>query len=197
MFSPRFRRPGAWERPAVVPRKPKLIAAAAVLTVGVCAAWPWKLGDTVPASVLPIATPTSAFEAVPTPASQPAPPAAPAITATTLGMAASPPGGLISTGSPAPSPATAAAPPVTAPDLSAPANMASMAPPIEPPHRTHVVHEGDSLERLAERYLGDAGRAIEIFDLNREALANPHLLTLGTELKIPEVSDSAAAPVTP
>lgn len=175
----------------MVPRKPKLIAAAAVLAVGVCAAWPWKLGDTVPASVLPIATPTSAFEAVPTPTSQPAPLAAPAITATTLAMAASPPSGLISTGSPGPSPAAAP------PDSSAPANMASLAPPIEPTHRTHVVHQGDSLERLAERYLGDAGRAIEIFDLNREVLANPHLLTLGTELKIPEIGDSAAAPVTP
>lgn len=181
----------------MVPRKPKLIAAAAVLAVGVCAAWPWKLGDTVPASVLPIATPTSAFEAVPTPASQPAAPVATPVTATTLGTSDSPPGEFISTGRTASSAIAAAAPPAAAPDLSAPANVGAMAPPIEPPHRTHVVHEGDSLERLAERYLGDAGRAIEIFDLNREVLANPHLLTLGTELKIPEAGDSAAAPVTP
>jgi nucleoid-associated protein YgaU len=49
----------------------------------------------------------------------------------------------------------------------------------------HIVHEGDSLERLARRYLDDAGRAMEIFELNRQVLNNPHLLPLGAELRIP------------
>lgn len=50
---------------------------------------------------------------------------------------------------------------------------------------SHVIHNGDTLERLARRYLGDESRALEIFDLNREVLDNPHLLPIGTEIKIP------------
>jgi len=45
--------------------------------------------------------------------------------------------------------------------------------------------DGDTLERLAERYLRDSGRALEIFDLNRDRLTNPHLLQIGVELRIP------------
>ncbi len=55
----------------------------------------------------------------------------------------------------------------------------------ESDQRIHVVHRGDSLDRLATRYLGDAARALEIFDLNREVLKNPHLLPIGAELRIP------------
>lgn len=49
----------------------------------------------------------------------------------------------------------------------------------------HVVCNGDTLERLAERYLDDPGRALEIFDLNRDQLSNPYLLPIGVELRIP------------
>jgi nucleoid-associated protein YgaU len=49
----------------------------------------------------------------------------------------------------------------------------------------HVIHEGDSLDRLAKRYLGDEARALEIFDLNRDILDNPHVLRIGVELRIP------------
>ncbi len=49
----------------------------------------------------------------------------------------------------------------------------------------HIVSDGDTLERLAERYLRDPGRALEIFDLNRDRLTNPHLLQIGVELRIP------------
>jgi nucleoid-associated protein YgaU len=58
--------------------------------------------------------------------------------------------------------------------------------------RIHVVHQGDSLERLAKRYLGDESRSLEIFDLNRKVLENPHLLPLGAELRIPAKDRSAA-----
>lgn len=54
-----------------------------------------------------------------------------------------------------------------------------------PEEVVHIVHNGDTLEKLAERYLGDAGRALELFDLNRDQLANPHLLPIGAELRIP------------
>ena len=54
-----------------------------------------------------------------------------------------------------------------------------------PEEIVHIVRNGDTLEKLAERYLGDAGRALELFDLNRDQLANPHLLPIGAELRIP------------
>ncbi|BBO34978.1 hypothetical protein PLANPX_4590 [Lacipirellula parvula] len=58
--------------------------------------------------------------------------------------------------------------------------------------QTHVVHAGDSLESLAKRYLGDEARALELFDLNREVLENPHLLPIGAELAIPANAEAAA-----
>ncbi len=56
---------------------------------------------------------------------------------------------------------------------------------VELVRRVHVVHNGDTLERLAKRYMGDEGRALEIFDLNRDVLTNPHLLPIGAELQLP------------
>jgi hypothetical protein len=58
--------------------------------------------------------------------------------------------------------------------------------------RTHVVVDGDSLPRLASRYLNDANRSDEIFELNRELLTNPDLLPIGAELKIPDRSQQAS-----
>jgi nucleoid-associated protein YgaU len=51
--------------------------------------------------------------------------------------------------------------------------------------RTHRIVDGDSLAMLAERYLGSAARAREIFDANRDVLPDPELLPIGAELKIP------------
>ncbi len=56
-----------------------------------------------------------------------------------------------------------------------------------PSVRRHRIADGDSLERLAERYLGDAARAGEIFDANRDVLAAPDLLPLGRIIRIPGV----------
>jgi LysM domain-containing protein len=52
--------------------------------------------------------------------------------------------------------------------------------------RTHVVVDGDSLERLASRYLSDPQRSREIYELNRAVLSSPVLLPIGVELKIPD-----------
>jgi nucleoid-associated protein YgaU len=52
--------------------------------------------------------------------------------------------------------------------------------------RMHVVVDGDSLAKLAGRYLDDPRRGAEIYELNRELLANPELLPIGTQLKIPD-----------
>ncbi len=52
--------------------------------------------------------------------------------------------------------------------------------------RIHVVVDGDSLEKLAGRYLGDPQRSAEIFELNRGLLSNPDLLPIGAELQMPD-----------
>jgi nucleoid-associated protein YgaU len=52
--------------------------------------------------------------------------------------------------------------------------------------RTHIVVDGDTLEKLAGRYLSDPHRSREIFELNHEMLSSPDLLPIGAELKIPE-----------
>jgi LysM domain len=59
--------------------------------------------------------------------------------------------------------------------------------------RIHVVVDGDSLERLASRYLSDPRRSREIYELNREVLSAPDLLPIGAELKIPERTATASS----
>jgi nucleoid-associated protein YgaU len=49
----------------------------------------------------------------------------------------------------------------------------------------HRVVDGDSLPKLAERYLGDERRAGEILEANRDILVHPDLLPLGVRLRIP------------
>jgi len=49
----------------------------------------------------------------------------------------------------------------------------------------HQIVDGDTLAKLAQRYLGSADRAREIYESNREALPNPDLLPIGKVLKIP------------
>jgi len=58
----------------------------------------------------------------------------------------------------------------------------------DPPHlepTTHTIVDGDTLAALAERYLGRADRAGEIFNANRDLLDDPEVLPIGAELKIP------------
>jgi nucleoid-associated protein YgaU len=57
--------------------------------------------------------------------------------------------------------------------------------PADAAPRTHRIVDGDTLVSLAERYLGTADRAGEIFNANRDVLQNPRLLSIGVELKIP------------
>jgi nucleoid-associated protein YgaU len=51
--------------------------------------------------------------------------------------------------------------------------------------RRHRITDGDTLERLAERYLGNTGRGAEIFAINRDLLTAPDLLPLGKIIRIP------------
>ena len=59
------------------------------------------------------------------------------------------------------------------------------------PVKKHTIHDGDTLESLAVRYLGDAKRAGEILEVNREVLSDPQLLPIGVAIVIPP--DAAAA----
>lgn len=59
--------------------------------------------------------------------------------------------------------------------------------PASSSYTQHVVSDGDTLGELAERYLGDAARAEEIYDLNRDRLTNPDLLPIGMVLRTPTV----------
>lgn len=49
----------------------------------------------------------------------------------------------------------------------------------------HVVSDGDSLAKIAQRYLGDASLAEQIYEMNRDVLDSPDLLPIGAELRIP------------
>ena len=60
--------------------------------------------------------------------------------------------------------------------------------------RTHRIVDGDSLDRLAERYLGSADRRLEIYEANRDVLPSPELLPIGVELKIPAPSGAVESP---
>jgi nucleoid-associated protein YgaU len=57
--------------------------------------------------------------------------------------------------------------------------------PPPPKLRPYRLRDGDTLERLAERYLGDKSRAEEIFAGNRHVLARPDLLPVGIEIMLP------------
>jgi nucleoid-associated protein YgaU len=57
-----------------------------------------------------------------------------------------------------------------------------------PAERTHIIVDGDSLPKLARRYLNDPERGAEIFELNRGVLSSPELLPIGAELKIPSAA---------
>jgi hypothetical protein len=59
---------------------------------------------------------------------------------------------------------------------------------------THVVVDGDTLTRLAVRYLGRADGYQQFFDLNRDVLSSPDLLPIGARLKIPPRGATGHAP---
>jgi nucleoid-associated protein YgaU len=51
--------------------------------------------------------------------------------------------------------------------------------------RSYRLRDGDTLESLAERFLGTRERAGEIFEANRSKLLRPDLLPVGTMITIP------------
>jgi nucleoid-associated protein YgaU len=87
-----------------------------------------------------------------------------------------------------------AAPLATASPPSA-ASMAAAATSPAPPNSTissrpqswrrHRIKDGDTLPKLAQRYLGDPAREAEIHALNRDVLFDPAILPIGVWLRIP------------
>jgi nucleoid-associated protein YgaU len=69
-----------------------------------------------------------------------------------------------------------------------------MMPPAKETNRTHRIVDGDTLEGLADLYLGSMARANEIFDANRDVLSDPKLLPIGVELKIPPTASRQSRP---
>jgi len=63
--------------------------------------------------------------------------------------------------------------------------------------RTHGLEDGDTLEYLAEHYLGDADRAMEIYEANRNVLSSPDVLPIGVEIEMPPRGRPTAAPLPP
>lgn len=73
--------------------------------------------------------------------------------------------------------------------------------------RVHRLRDGDTLGKLARRFLGDAERWPEIFQFNRDVLKEPEVLPIGVVIRIPprqattpaaatQTSASPAAPLT-
>ena len=86
--------------------------------------------------------------------------------------------------------------------LALPANASPSVstPPSSPPADTYVrsgatytVRAGDSLESIAQRMLGDAGRWHEIYDLNRQIIQNPNLIYSGQVLVLPGNASSSTS----
>lgn len=77
------------------------------------------------------------------------------------------------------------------PQTSAPQPSPAPAPvipiPSSPPARSfeHLVQSGETLSGLAQRYLGDSQRYLEIYNLNRDQLSSPTRIRAGMALKIP------------
>jgi nucleoid-associated protein YgaU len=56
------------------------------------------------------------------------------------------------------------------------------------PSRRHEIADGDTLPRLAERYLGSRDRYLDIYRINQDVLTDPRLLPIGVEIAIPEAA---------
>jgi len=57
---------------------------------------------------------------------------------------------------------------------------------------TYVVERSDTLISIARNVLGDGSRWREIYELNRERIANPNHITVGLELRMPPVRPATA-----
>ncbi|MCH8922572.1 MAG: tail protein X [Planctomycetes bacterium] len=73
----------------------------------------------------------------------------------------------------------------------------STAPAFGQPARVHNIADGDTLSALALRYYGDATAGGNIFEANRQVLADPDLLPIGRQLRIPPRPANDASELVP
>ncbi len=57
--------------------------------------------------------------------------------------------------------------------------------PAPPEPKTYVIQTGDTLGKIAKAMYGDASRWQEIYQANKDVIANPDVIQVGVELKIP------------
>ena len=55
-----------------------------------------------------------------------------------------------------------------------------------PTERYHMVAAGDTLGHIAQKYYGQAGKYMKIFEANRDILDDPNLIKVGQKIKIPD-----------
>ena len=63
---------------------------------------------------------------------------------------------------------------------------------VSPATETYVVKDGDTLSGIAKERLGDYGRWREIWQLNKETIANPDMIYVGQKIKIASGARSSA-----
>jgi nucleoid-associated protein YgaU len=51
--------------------------------------------------------------------------------------------------------------------------------------KTYTVQPGDTLHKIARKYLGDGNAFMQIFNANKDQLTDPDKLTPGQVLKLP------------
>ncbi|MEA4863040.1 MAG: LysM peptidoglycan-binding domain-containing protein [Victivallaceae bacterium] len=84
-------------------------------------------------------------------------------------------------------------PSVPAPETSAPPPAEQ--PPVNPPEDGfYTVIKGDTLGRIARKLYGEASRAGEIYEINRDKLSSPNKLREGMKLRLPSAVKPAAVP---
>ncbi|MHC4220398.1 MAG: LysM peptidoglycan-binding domain-containing protein, partial [Planctomycetota bacterium] len=82
---------------------------------------------------------------------------------------------------PAPTDLGAAAPAVTVPATEAPAP--------EPAPATYRIKPGDSLSGIARRFLRSTDRWHELYELNRDVIADPDNIRAGTVIRVPAATN--------
>ncbi|QDT49406.1 LysM domain/BON superfamily protein [Symmachiella dynata] len=61
--------------------------------------------------------------------------------------------------------------------------------------RTYIIQPGDTLSRIAAKFLDGSHRAVDIYEANRDVLANPNQLRVGTKIVIPNRHVAPAKPI--
>ena len=58
-----------------------------------------------------------------------------------------------------------------------------------------MIQPGDTLSRIAAKFLDGSHRAAEIYEANRDVLTDPNQLRVGTEIVIPDLNGTPPQPV--